>query len=238
MSIVHHQFEPADRHNTLTDQVASIVRERILSGDLAPGARLPGEQQLAEAFEVSRTVIREAIARLRVDGLVMSKQGLGTFVGENLAVPRLDAESLQANKRVGFVFELRSIMEPDIVSLAARRRTDEQMQRIEEAMAGFETSVKTSRGSVDADLALHHAIAIAAGNPLFVSLMEFTQTDLRDTLVASHRSLMTLEGSLMRVHKEHEAIFRAIRDRNETAARRAAATHLTYAANRMSITFS
>jgi DNA-binding FadR family transcriptional regulator len=112
------------------------------------------------------------------------------------------------------------------------------MRRIEEAMAGFETSVKTGRDSVDADLALHHAIASAAGNPLFVSLMEFTQTALRDMLVASHRSMMTLEGSLMRVHKEHKAIVRAIRDRDESAARRAAANHLTCAANRMSITFS
>ena len=115
------RFEPADRRQTLTDQIASILRDRVMSGDLVPGARLPGEQQLAEAFEVSRTVVREAIARLRVDGLITSRQGLGTFVADNLAAPRLDADSLQGNKRVAFVFELRSIMEPDIVGLAARR---------------------------------------------------------------------------------------------------------------------
>ena len=129
-------------------------------------------------------------------------------------------------------------MEPGIVSLAARRRTDEQLQRIETALKSFETSVETGQDGVEADAAFHEAIAEAAGNPLFKSLMEFTQTALRELLHISHRSMAKVKGSLARVQREHKTIYRAIRDRDEAAAHRAAVIHLTRAASRMSITFT
>jgi len=237
MTATLQRFKRVDRRQTLTDQIAAVLRERVLSGDLVVGDRLPSEQQLAEAFEVSRTVVREAFARLRVDGLIITKQGLGAFVSEGKQTSRLDAGQLDASKRVSFVFELRWTMEPGIVGLAARRRTAEQLQKIEAALVAFEKSVETGQDGVEADVAFHEAIAEAAGNPLFKSLMEFTQTALREALHISHRSMAKLKGALARVQHEHDAIYRAIRDRDEVAARRAAATHLTHAASRLSITF-
>ena len=230
------EFEPVDRRQTLTDQIAAVLRERVLSGDLVAGGRLPSEQQLAEAFEVSRTVVREAIARLRVDGLITTKQGVGAFVSHGKGMPRLDAGQIDASKRTAFVFEVRWVMEPGIVGLAARRRTIEQVHAIEATVVAFEKSVQTGHGSVDADVSFHKAIAEAAGNPLFDSLVAFTQEMLREALQASHRSMMNVKGSLARVQREHNAIYRAIRDRDEAAARRAAVNHLTHAASRMSFT--
>ena len=238
MNAALQRFKRVDRRQTLTDQIAAVLHERVLSGDLVAGVRLPSEQQLAEAFEVSRSVVREAMARLKVSGLITTKQGIGVFVSEGQHTPSLDAGQLDASKRVSYVFELRWTVEPGIVSLAARRRTTEQLQKIETALKSFATSVTTGQDGVEADAAFHEAITEAAGNPLFKSLIEFTQAALRESLHISHRSMAKVKGSLARVHHEHEAIYRAIRDRDEAAARRAAINHLTRAASRMSITFT
>jgi len=69
---------------TLAQRVVTGLKERILSGDLAPGSKLPSESELVAAYAVSRTVVREAVTRLRAEGLVETFQGLGSFV---LAVP-------------------------------------------------------------------------------------------------------------------------------------------------------
>ena len=230
-------FEPVDRRQTLTDQIAEVLRERVVSGNLAPGDRLPSEQQLAEAFEVSRTVIREAVARLKVEGLITTRQGLGAFVSSGRFSPRLDATELDASMRVAYVFELRCVMEPGMVGLAARRRTARQLEKIKAAQAAFALSVKTQQDDVEADIAFHRSIAEASGNPLFVSIIDFTQAALRESLLVSHTSMAKVKGSLSRVQREHEAIYRAICDRDEAAARRAAANHLTHATSRLSIIF-
>ncbi len=237
VTAVFQGFEPVDRRQTLTDQIAEVLRERVVSGNLATGDRLPSEQQLAEAFEVSRTVIREAIARLRVEGLITTRQGIGAFVSSGQPLPHLEATDLDASKRVGFVFELRWVMEPGLVELAARRRTAKQLEKIEAAQAAFELSVTAEHDGVEADLAFHRSIAEASGNPLFMSLIDFTQVTLRESLQVSHASMAKVKGSFVRVRQEHEAILVAIRDRDEAAARRAAANHLTHAASRLSLTF-
>ena len=129
-------------------------------------------------------------------------------------------------------------MEPGIVSLASAPTHRRTVAKIETALKSFETSVETGQDGVEADAAFHEAIAEAAGNPLFKSLMEFARTALRESLHISHRSMAKVKGSLARVQREHKTIYRAIRDRDEAAAHRAAVIHLTRAASRMSITFT
>jgi DNA-binding FadR family transcriptional regulator len=229
-------FGPVAKRQTLTDEIATVLRERVLSGDLMVGDRLPSEQQLADSFQVSRTVIREAIARLKVDGLIDTKQGLGAFVAAGSRAPRFDAGRLDATMRVPYVFELRWTMEPMIAAFAARRRTEEQLAAIAAQLDALEQSVVTGRGGAEADAAFHEAIAAAAGNPLFSSLMEFVQSTLRESLRISHITMGKVDGGPAKVHREHIAIFDAIRDRDEAAARQAALDHLSRAAGRLSIT--
>ncbi|HVY99133.1 MAG TPA: FadR/GntR family transcriptional regulator [Dongiaceae bacterium] len=228
-------FEPVARRRTLTDEIATVLRDRVLSGDLMAGDRLPSEQQLAESFEVSRPVIREAIARLKVDGLIDTKQGLGAFVAAGGRAPRFDAGGLDAKLRVPYVFELRWSIEPMIAAFAARRRTDRQLEVIAQKLETLRQSVRTGKGGSEADAAFHEAIAEAAGNPLFSSLMEFVQSTLRESLRISHTTIRKVAGGPAKVHREHIAIFNAIRDQDEAAARQAALDHLTRAAGRLSI---
>jgi DNA-binding FadR family transcriptional regulator len=228
-------FAPVARRQTLTDEIATVLRDRVLSGDFTAGDKLPSEQQLADSFQVSRPVIREAIARLKVEGLIDTKQGLGAFVAAGDRAPRFDAGTLDAKLRVPYVFELRWSIEPTIAAFAARRRTDAQLRLIAEKLDTLKLSVRTGRGGSEADAAFHEAIADAAGNPLFRSLMEFVHATLRESLRISHITIRKVAGGPAKVHREHIAIFEAIRDRDEGKARQAAIDHLSRAAARLSI---
>jgi DNA-binding FadR family transcriptional regulator len=228
-------FEPVARRQSLTDEIATVLRDRVLSGDFTAGDRLPSEQQLADSFQVSRPVIREAIARLKVEGLIDTRQGLGAFVAANNRALRFDAGNIDAKMRVPYVFELRWSIEPAIAAFAARRRTETELARIAEKLDLLKASVRSGRGGPEADAAFHEAIAVAAGNPLFSSLMEFVQATLRESLRISHATIRRFAGGPAKVHREHVALFEAIRAQDEAAARQAAIDHLSRAAARLSI---
>ena len=118
---------PVGRDANLPVQVARRISGQILDGRLKPGDRLPTEQELAAIFDVSRNVVREAIARLRAEGIVRSRQGAGVFVVEMRAQPslRLDAEELQGRQEIQMLFELRGVLEIAAAGFAAERRTEE-----------------------------------------------------------------------------------------------------------------
>ena len=101
------------RSPALSDQIQAVIGRQIVSGERAPSSQLPTEPQLAQEFGVSRTVVREAVARLRSEGLVVTRQGLGAFVAESLqALPfRLEATSGDTRKDIRELFELRMGLE-------------------------------------------------------------------------------------------------------------------------------
>ncbi len=228
-------FTPVGRRKTLTDEIADVLRERVSSGDLSPGDRLPSEQQLAESFEVSRTVIREAMSRLKFEGLIDTRQGLGAFVAENITSARLDTEDISKKQRIPSVFELRVALEPISAALAAQRRTPAELKLLEQQLDALGEAVETGKGGPEADAAFHCVIAESSGNPLFVSLAKFIQTTLKSGMLLSHSNTARVEGGPARVQREHEAIFNAIRDRDPAGAAQAVSDHLHNAAGRLSI---
>ena len=117
-----------ERVPQLPTRIVDAIRREIGEGRLKPGDRLPGEQLLADTFGVSRNVVREAIARLRSDGFVQSRQGIGAFVVRDAPSPVLRIEQDASNDRVSFthVFELRAMLEVQAAGLAAARGTAAQ----------------------------------------------------------------------------------------------------------------
>ena len=116
------------------DEVARLLGERIRAGEFSVGARLPSEQIMASQFGVSRPVIREAIARLKNEGLVRTRQGSGAFVCE------WKMDSLQFDPGIGgrlesvlLIYELRKGIEAEAAALASARRTRAELANIEEA---------------------------------------------------------------------------------------------------------
>jgi GntR family transcriptional regulator, transcriptional repressor for pyruvate dehydrogenase complex len=207
------------------------LAEQIRSGRLAPGERLPTEQELTRAARVSRTVVREAVAALRAEGLVVTRQGVGAFVADQAAQApfRIDPERIQSLDEVLSVMELRLGVEVESAGLAAERATRAQLRAIEQSLETLEEAAGSGGSAVDEDLALHRAIAEATGNPEFVRFLQFIGRHLipRRTVSGLTESMGGTQAYLRLLQEEHRRIVAAIRDRDPRAAREAMRRHLT-----------
>lgn len=224
------------RRRTLADEVTEVLRARILAGEVAAGERLPTESQLSDAFQVSRAVIREAVARLKHEHLVESRQGAGIFrAPEGGEFPVLSRAAQKIDARLLAVFELRLAVEPMSASLAAQRWQEATIEPIRKSLAQLARAVSTGRGGADADAAFHRSIGVAAGNPLMASLLDFIQGELRSSLTLSHANTRKVAGAAEGVQREHARIARAIEARDGARAADAMERHLRNSAVRLSI---
>ena len=214
-----------------TQELTQRLAAEILSGRLQPGARLPTEQELSLATGVSRTVVREAVAALRADGLVMTRQGLGAFVPADVQRRpfRIDPDEVKSAKDVLQILELRIGMEVEASGLAAERRTRDDLLQIEAALKSIEAEIDAGGNAVDADFQFHLAIFRSVHNRYFPQLLEFLGNFIipRQIVNAASGSDPERLRYLRRIQAEHVAIYEAIRDQNNTAARNAARRHLT-----------
>jgi GntR family transcriptional repressor for pyruvate dehydrogenase complex len=218
----------------LGDQLYGQIFDRIASGDLNVGDKLPSEHEICEQFGVSRPVVREALLRLRADGLVSAYQGLGTFVIHQPA-PRLktfgDVHNVGAYLRAQ---EVRVALEGDAARLAALRRTDEQMRKIVEAHQTFAEGLAQGKVSAEADLAFHASIAEASGNDFFLGVLETIHESIHGFMRLSLN--LTRTGSRQRAERvmdEHASILAAIQEQDGERARTAMQFHLGQARYRL-----
>lgn len=220
----------------LTDSVAEQLLEKIQGGVFSRGAKLPTEAVLSEEFGVSRTVIREAIARLKYEGLVESRQGSGVFVTEQAGIRplRIDYTDVDALESVLQIVELRRSIEAEVAAQAARRRTDAAMANIDAALARIDTEVLAGGDGVSADVAFHRAIAEATGNPYFLKTLAFLSQYLETATRVTRTNEARREDFSRQVREEHQAIAAAIRAGDPDAARNAAQNHMYNAARRLS----
>jgi len=219
---------------TLADRVTEVLLERIRSGEFAVGDRLPSEAALTRRFSVSRTVIREAVSRLKAEGLVATHQGKGTVVVGPSHAARFeidaDDDSVQAVLRV---MELRRGLEAEVAALAAERRTAQQNAGIQQALASIEAAVSAGRDGVDEDLAFHNAIADATGNPLYTSLLGFLRQFLREAVTLGRMSEPRFGDIKTQLRDEHLAVAEAIDRQDVDGARNAARHHIANVAARI-----
>lgn len=207
------------------------LAEQIKSGRFAPGERLPTEQELTRAARVSRTVVREAVAALRAEGLVITRQGVGAFVSAapQQAPFRINPDQLQSLDDILNVMELRLGVEIESAGLAAERATRVQLRAIGAALEAIDRAGEGGKSAVDEDLALHRAIAEATGNPEFSRFLQFIGRHLIPRRIVSGlpESMGGTRAYLELLQEEHRKIHEAIRDRDPKAAREAMRRHLT-----------
>lgn len=220
---------------TLTDRVCGALIELISGDDFPPGSRLPSEMTMASRFGVSRTVIREAVSRLKSEGLVESRQGSGVFVRErNMDSPfRIDPSILESVHSVLQVVELRQVLEGEIAALAAKRRSIAQLDAIRQTLKQIDVDVGTGGDGVDADIAFHRSIAEATGNPHFLALVQFLFNFLRSATQTTRSIEATRATLTQQVKDEHLAIVEAVSRRDAEAARAAARLHMERASRRL-----
>ena len=203
-----------------------IVRElglRILSGDLAPGDRLPAEGELIAKYDVSRPVLREAVRVLAAKGLVVSRQRAGATVRPRNEWHLLDPDVLywmiQTRPAPEFVHSLmavRQVFEPGAAALAAEAATEEQLAGIAQAYDGM-AAAGDADAMLEPDLAFHRRIAEATGNDLMAYIGNMLSLALRESIKLSSRLPNTHALSLPR----HKAILTALQNRDAAAAHQA-----------------
>jgi len=207
------------------------LAEQIRSGRLAPGERLPTEQALTRAARVSRTVVREAVAALRAEGLVTTRQGVGGFVTpEPQRAPfRIEPESLQTLGDTLSVMELRLGVEIESAGIAAERATRAQVRAVAAALEAIGSAADAGKSAIDEDLAFHRAIAEATGNAEFPRFLQFIGRHLipRRTVSGLPERMGGRRAYLALIQDEHRRIYQAIERGDPKAAREAMRRHLT-----------
>ena len=213
---------------TLAQRVVAGLKERILAGDLAPGSKLPSEAELIEAYAVSRTVVREAVTRLRAEGLVETFQGRGSFV---LTVPeptsfQLEATAIRSHHDVLAMVDFRLGVESEAAALAAARVDEAGAQGIRDALSAF--AAAEPEHAVEADFAFHRAVAAATGNRFYLDLLDSLgpmMIMLPRTRLADAYSL-TDATHVERVAREHDNVAAAVLAGDPDTARAAMRVHL------------
>lgn len=205
---------------------------RIESGRLAAGDKLPTEVQLVKQLGVSRTVVREAISRLRNAGLVEPRQGLGVFVMPRRTRP-LDLEAADTKAKVLQIVEVRRAMEGEAAFLAATRATPDDLARMRQALDAIDAAVAAGGEGADEDLAFHRSTAESTGNTVMVSTVCYLGEVLRSGIRVTRANEARRDDFFEAVRQEHHAILAAIEAGDAAAARTAARRHLQHAASRL-----
>lgn len=230
------EFNQIHRNDHLPGRIAAEIAREISDAKLGPGDRLPTEHILAKTFGVSRSVVREAIAQLRNEGFVETKQGVGAFVTDprqRLSI-RIERSTLNDPDNFRDLFQLRIPLEIEAAGLAALHHTPEQMARLSVALSGMRNAAEWSKDGVAADLDFHRTIAEATRNDYFLMFLGFIAERISSAInIAFSRAIF---GEILEVTiAEHAAIHEAIASRNATAAREAMRKHLLGAANRVNL---
>lgn len=229
--------DPAARLETeyLSNRASRWLVERIVAGDYQPSEDLPGADELARMFDVSRPVIREALREVATLGLVHSRQGRRTTVAPTTEWSHLAPAVLAARIEVGAftdilleLIELRRMIEVEAAAMAADRATDEDVERIRAGLEELERHLEDREAFTRADVDFHDAILRATQNHLIPNLFRQIRPGLE---VARGFSLRSRPDATQASQEGHRAVFAAIERHAPDEARAAMTEHLSWTAN-------
>jgi GntR family transcriptional regulator, transcriptional repressor for pyruvate dehydrogenase complex len=214
----------------LSEEMAARLRTEIASGHLSPGTRLPTEQDMMQAMGVSRTVVREAVAALKAEGFVTTRQGSGAFVATDRGLRgfRIDSEGLGSLADVLHVLDLRLAIEVQAAVLASERATVASIRVMRKAHDDFAAAIGRGEAAIVEDFAFHRAIAAATANPHFSNLLQFLGHFIipRQSIHADGMTNGSQAAYMRQILGEHEAIVSAISARDADKAHHAMRAHL------------
>ncbi len=219
----------APARSRLADDAYRRINRMIQAGEHPRDTKLPTESELSARLGVSRPVVREALARLREEGIVRSQQGSGTFVVRG---PRAGAEHYPQIRTIADLlasYEFRIQVEGQTAWLAAERHTKATLAGIEQALAEAETAIHADsfRRALDLNFDFHRATARATNNPFYVATVEaipnligFARQAMRGFAGDSERERVRV------IHEEHRRIFLAIQERDARRAKAEMEAHI------------
>ena len=218
----------------LVDRVYREILGSIMAGEFSEGDKLPTELALTERFAASRPTIREALSRLRADGITSTRQGSGTFVKRrpDPDLPRFTP--LETISDVQRCFDFRIVVESGAAALAATMASEADLLEIERRFRQLDAVIAEQALGSTEDFDFHLAVARASGNQFFVSAIASMQEQVlvSMTLMRNLSLLKSVERQRL-VQAEHEVVLAALKKRDAAAAGLGMRLHLENARNRM-----
>lgn len=218
------------RPKKIYEEIAEALHEGIRSGALKPGEKLASVQQLAENFQVSRSAVREALSALKAKGLIEMKQGEGTYVKRFKADQisfSFPTAILMKEKDLNHLLEVRRIMEVGAAAAAANKRTNEDLQKMKQALEEMKQANGVEELGEKSDLNFHLGVAAASQNPLLVNLLLNVSDIMQEAMKETRRLwLFSKQTTTERLYEEHLTIYESILERNAEKASEAMLYHL------------
>jgi GntR family transcriptional repressor for pyruvate dehydrogenase complex len=216
------------QHKRIYEEVVDMIVQRIRSGALKVGQKLPPERVLAEEMRVSRTSLREALRSLESMGYIYSVTGGGNYVNsvsiENVLSP-LSAMVAQDQKIAADIIDVRLHLEVHMASLAAKNATKQQIAQIYRTILDMQSEIEQGGNGIRGDNQFHLEIARASQNRAFAIILEL----VGELMAESRKATLDIPGQPAKSIEDHMAIFEAIRDGDCKRASSAMEEHLTKA---------
>lgn len=222
---------------SLTEQMTDKLRAEIKGGRYKVGQAIPTELQLGSTFGVSRTVVREAVSRLKADGLIKSRQGLGAFVSSTIGTQGFRIADAKGLRNARHILELRMGLEVEASGIAALRRHGKNLSEMRRALVAMDRSVvdgDLERGA-NADLSFHRVICAATQNPHFLTFFDYLLPYLRAAILLSRRRSTELLRRIGDSREEHELIFASIERQDAEAAQYTTRRHVSQTLKRLTL---
>ena len=218
----------------LSDKIYASVVEAILRGDFQADGKLPTETALASHFSVSRPTVREALSRLRADGIVESRRGAGSFVVRQPGAPVSRFTPIESLADIERYYAFRLCVEAGAAAGAAESRDSADMEAIHASFDALSAAHLSGASDVDADVRFHFAVARASHNPFFVATIEGSIGPIRQYMeLARNVSARKSEPRTRELQAEHAAVVEAIRRRSPFEAAEAMRLHIANARRRI-----
>ncbi|MFA5905080.1 MAG: FadR/GntR family transcriptional regulator [Desulfobacula sp.] len=209
----------------ISDQIKTILRQAILDGHFKPGDKFPPEIEIAQKYNVSKVSAREALREMETEGLIRKKRGIfgGSFVAEPGSEKMADAvinSYLFGGITATDLAEFRRILEPQLVRLAAERRTDEDLAAMEHCLGEIETCIQEGQPDQTKAIGFHCLIADACHNPFISSLMAAMVGVFQKVLAKTPEHRIAVKDS-----EYNRQFFECIRQRDGEGAARVMGQH-------------
>ncbi|MEH6907720.1 FadR/GntR family transcriptional regulator [Neobacillus drentensis] len=227
---------------TKKEKIFQVVSKELLKliadGKYKAGEKLPTEMELAEQFGVSRLPIREALSVLRATGVIISKQGGGSYVADIPSKTFLQGITIENKdiENIKYLFELRKALEPEAAYLAATRRLPEQIEEMKSILQQLEKeSVKEGKSGIFADIDFHRSVVRATNNPIMIQVFDNLSALYENTLKITLQPNSQLENKRISVFREHQGILEAIELEEPELARIQCIIHLRNAEKKLGL---
>ena len=210
-------------------KIVEQVRDLLKGGRLKPGDKLPPEQVLAEEFGTSRPSVREALSALEILGITESRGGKGNFIKDNLNFPLYEQKfrELEEEESPFELLEARKVLETEIVGLAAKKATEEEIVTIQGSLNKMKGAVTNIPEIMEFDREFHINIARAAHNNLLYSMMTYLSNLLTEKLrINLKEKSWSIPGHPQKYFEEHNEILNAIKNKDSKGARNRMYDHL------------